>query len=43
LEALQLGPIEAVKGDGPPPRWVAFGYSKEDAVPSWLKDSLVSV
>lgn len=41
LEALQLGPVSAWKGAGPPPRFVAFGYSKEDDVPSWLKEALV--
>jgi len=41
IEALQLGPLEAWKGSGPPPRWVAFGYAKEDSVPTWLKDALV--
>jgi len=41
LEALQLGPVEAWKGTEAPPRWVSFGYSKEDNVPGWLKESLV--
>ena len=41
LEALQLGPIEAWKNATPPPRWVAFGYSKDDNVPTWLKDGLI--
>jgi len=41
LEALSLGPVGAWKGSEPPKRWAAFGYTKDDNVPDWLKETLV--
>lgn len=41
LEALSYGPVGAWKGTEPPERWAAFGYTKDDNVPDWLKETLL--
>jgi hypothetical protein len=41
LEVIQLGAVKGWTNPKPPDRWAAFGYSKEDDVPEWLKEALV--
>jgi hypothetical protein len=40
LERLQVGCPSSWEDFPPPERWVAIGYTKEDAIPAWMRDAL---